>query len=165
MNAQKIAALAAEQLAYDPSTGDFRWLVSKKGPGAKAGAVAGWRNRDGYVCIKLGQHKVFAHRLAWLVTRGSWPEHFIDHIDGNPSNNRIVNLRDVPQALNIHNVRRDKSGKTSGLPRGVKKNGNGFAARIRSGGKSLHIGQFATIGEASTAYQAARARLHAGFVE
>lgn len=153
-----------ELLHYDRDTGLFTWKVSKKGPGAKAGMVAGWTRPDGYVCLKVCQQKLFAHRLAWLFEYGCLPTFNLDHIDGNPSNNRISNLRDVPQQLNVHNIRRDKSGKTSGLPRGVKHNGRGFSAQIRVVGKTRYLGQFKTADEAHRAYQSARASLHAGFV-
>jgi hypothetical protein len=35
-------------LNYDPETGVFSWLVSKKGPGAKAGQRAGYIEDRGY---------------------------------------------------------------------------------------------------------------------
>ena len=115
-------------LAYDSATGLFTWKVSKKGPGARGGSVAGWKRPDGYMSIKLNGRKYFAHRLAWLYFHGDWPRHGIDHIDGDGSHNAIANLRDVPQALNVHNIRRDKSNKTSELPRGVKRNGPNYSA-------------------------------------
>lgn len=149
-------------LEYDPETGVFKWRVSRKGPGAKAGGAAGWTRSDGYVSIKINGHKHWAHRLAWLYVYGVWPQHGIDHIDGNSSNNAIVNLRDVPHMVNLHNVRRERSNKTSGLPKGVKRNGRGFAARITAHGKTLSLGQFATPQEAHSAYLVAKRALHEG---
>lgn len=151
-------------LEYDPETGVFKWRVSRKGPGAKAGGAAGWTRSDGYVSIKINGHKHWAHRLAWLYVYGAWPQHGIDHIDGNSRNNAIVNLRDVPHVVNLHNVRRERSNKTSGLPKGVKRNGRGYAARITAHGKTLSLGQFATPQEARSAYEVAKAIYHEGYV-
>lgn len=43
--------------------------------------------------------------MVWLYVYGVWPSRFIDHIDHNPSNNRIVNLRDVSASDNMRNRR------------------------------------------------------------
>lgn len=43
-----------------------------------------------------------AHRIIWLWVHGEWPN-VIDHIDGNPSNNNIHNLRSVTQTENMRN--------------------------------------------------------------
>ncbi len=64
-----------------------------------------------------------AHRLIWLYVNGVNPRHQIDHIDGNGLNNKIENLRDVPNSVNARNhpIRNDnKSGKT-----GVRKSKSG----------------------------------------
>lgn len=152
-------------LSYDIETGAFTWLVSKKGPGAFAGRRAGSTRHDGYIQIKLEGRKYWAHRLVWLWMYGFWPDQNIDHIDGNPSNNAISNLRDVSQSFNVHNIRKEKSGKTSGLPRGVSLNPYGnYIARIRATGFNAHIGTFKTITEAELAYKNARIERHPGFV-
>lgn len=44
-----------------------------------------------------------AHRVAWACYYGHWPTHFIDHINGDPADNRITNLRDVPHIENCRN--------------------------------------------------------------
>ncbi|XUG57626.1 HNH endonuclease [Bordetella pertussis] len=36
---------------------------------------------------------------------GAWPTQNIDHVNGDRSDNRIANLRDVPQAVNMQNRR------------------------------------------------------------
>jgi len=45
----------------------------------------------GYIQIQLLGYEVKIHRLAWFLSHGTWPK-FIDHIDGNPANNRLANL-------------------------------------------------------------------------
>ncbi|MFX4377260.1 HNH endonuclease, partial [Acinetobacter baumannii] len=41
--------------------------------------------------------------MAWLYVHGVHPTGQIDHIDGDPLNNRISNLRDVSHAVNQQN--------------------------------------------------------------
>lgn len=154
-----------ELLVYNANTGAFIWRISRQGPGAKAGTSAGTRRADGYINIKIDGEKHWAHRLAWLYTHDFWPLHGIDHIDGDPSNNRLANLRDVTHALNIQNVRREKRNKRSGLPIGVHVNGRGFCARIVADGRAMHLGTYPTSEAARAAYLAAKAELHPGYVD
>lgn len=79
---------------------------------------AGWEiksriNSAGYRIASICQAVVGFHRLVWLLAHGDWPRFAIDHIDGDPLNNDIANLRDVPLHINSRNQK--PSGKnTSG---------------------------------------------------
>jgi hypothetical protein len=150
-------------LAYDPETGEFRWRVSRGG--VEAGAVAGCVDREGYTCIKINGTSFKSHRLAWLHTHGAWPEHQIDHIDENKSNNRISNLRDVPQSMNQHNAIKPRKDGTSGY-RGVswERGNKRWRAQIQANGRKQCIGYFKSAEEAHAAYLAAKLRLHPGDV-
>lgn len=56
-----------------------------------------------------------ASRLIWLYMAGGWPEHHIDHINGDSTDNRWCNLRDVTCQENLRNQKirkNNKSGKT-----------------------------------------------------
>jgi hypothetical protein len=152
-------------LDYDPDTGIFRWLVSRSG--IQMGAVAGTGSVSdcGYIRIKVNGTKFRAHRLAWLYTHGTWPDHQIDHINGNRADNRIANLRDVSQSTNMQNQTRPQKSNTSGFL-GVswhigKKR---WDARISVNERSQHLGSFDTAEEAHAAYLAAKLRLHPGDV-
>lgn len=57
------------------------------------GKSTGYIAKRGYVVISLGRESYKAHRLAWLVTYGEWPDEDIDHVDRDKSNNKIVNLQ------------------------------------------------------------------------
>lgn len=41
--------------------------------------------------------------MAWLLGTGAWPKHYIDHINGDPADNRLTNLRDVTHQVNMRN--------------------------------------------------------------
>lgn len=93
-----------------------------------------------------------AHRVAWFLTYGEWPKGQIDHIDGDKTNNRINNLRDVTQTVNMYNqTKAHKHNKTGVL--GVGFNGYSYQAKIRIGNKLKYLGSYATKEEASRAYQ------------
>ena len=151
-------------LDYDPETGEFRWRVSR-GNRIKVGAAAGTVSSNSYAVIKINGMPFKAHRLAWLHFHGVWPEHQIDHIDENKSNNRISNLRDVPQSMNQHNAIKPRKDGTSGY-RGVSwdKGKTRWRAQIEVNGQKQYIGLFDTPKAAHAAYLAAKLRLHPGDV-
>lgn len=95
------ASRLRELFDYDPTTGIFTYRVSCKR--MQAGSIAGNITPRGYVRICIENKKYQAHRLAWLHSTGEWPELLIDHIDGNPANNRLANLRLASSAQNNRN--------------------------------------------------------------
>lgn len=86
-----------ERLSYCPTTGVIRW---KDGP--NAGKPAG-HEKSGYLRIAFGGVNVFAHRAAWAITHGKWPDDVIDHINRDRKDNRLENLRDVSGLENARN--------------------------------------------------------------
>lgn len=99
-----------------------------------------------------------AHRLAWLYQYGSFPAKNIDHINGNPGDNRICNLRDVSQAENSRNMCMSKKNKTG--VNGVHRNTQDgrFTVQIRVNGKTTHIGVFDDLKDAAEARKTAELR-------
>jgi hypothetical protein len=89
-----------------------------------------------------------ASRLAWLYMSGAWPDQLIDHINGDTSDDRFVNLRPASQSEN-HVNSCVASHNTSGL-KGVNfyKRYGKWRAFIQKEGKQIHIGYFDTIQEA-----------------
>ena len=93
-----------EVLEYNLKTGEFIWLAKlfKYSP-IKIGTPAGCLTAKGYIQISLGDRRYLSHRLVWLYHYGVFPEEQIDHIDGDRSNNRLENLREVPCSVNLRN--------------------------------------------------------------
>ena len=89
-------------LNYDPETGVITW-VKPSSTKLKPGDIAGSDTGNGYRRVFVNGRKYLAHRLAWYLHYGVWPSKNIDHINGDPSDNRIENLRDVSQSVNIRN--------------------------------------------------------------
>lgn len=158
-SANLTAARLRELLHYDPDTGLFTWRLSRRR--ARAGNVAGTIVTRGYIMIRIDGVKRLAHRLAWLYTYGDWPSGSIDHIDGQPANNRLLNLRDVDSSINNQNRRSASAQNVSGYL-GVETNGSKFRARIEIAGQRIAIGSFAEPEDASAAYIEAKRRLHPG---
>jgi hypothetical protein len=103
-----------EVLQYDPLAGHFTRLVrSSGGRKCRVGDIAGRTKPGGYISIKIDRKEYYAHRLAWLYVYGKFPDNEIDHINGMPSDNRLLNLRDVERKENRKNQKisnRNKSG-------------------------------------------------------
>ena len=77
----------------------------------KAGTCAGTKRSDGY--WRVGTNKEYVHRMIWKLFNGEIAGGMsIDHIDGNPSNNRIENLRLATHKDNMRNTKRNKSNKS-----------------------------------------------------
>jgi hypothetical protein len=150
---EEVAAL----LSYDPQTGLFTHKVN--GHKRKAGATTGRLDVKGYVRIRLLGYEFKAHRLAWLLTYGVWPNAEIDHINGCPSDNRIMNLRDVSVAENGWNRKGAMRNNKTGVL-GVCEDGDKFHAQIGAKGKRYSLGRFDTVEEAAHAYATAKAEMH-----
>lgn len=149
-----------EILHYCPETGIFRWR-KKMSICTKVGDVAGCARSDGYVRVQIAGHKYLSARLAWLYMTGQWPAHGVDHIDGDRTNNRWSNLRDVPQSVNMQNQRRARSDNSTGLLGAHRhSNGRGFTSTIIVRGKRHHLGSFQTAEAAHAAYIEAKRRMH-----
>jgi hypothetical protein len=147
-----------ELLHYDPATGIFTWRI-----GRRSALKAGCFRSDGYLYITVDGRQRLSHRLAWLWMTSDWPSGTIDHIDGNPSNNRFENLRDVTIAENIQNRRKARvDSKTGVLGVSFDKRRNKFRAAIKFEGRRLYLGQFVTAESAHAAYVEAKRRLHPG---
>lgn len=142
---------------YEPDTGLLRWReqYGKHAPGD----IANRPQRNGYAVVNLNGGTYGVHRIGWALANNVWPKHIIDHINSNPSDNRLSNLRHVTAAENNRNKRRLKPGL-----KGAHRMPNGrYAARICFNLKYRHIGTFATEQEAHDAYCAVARDLHGEF--
>ena len=150
-----------ELFSYNPETGNFSRL-KRMGYWGRVGSIAGTIDSWGYVVIKIDQKSYKAHRLAWLYVYGVWPENHIDHIDGNISNNRIVNLRDVDVATNSQNQRKAHKNSASGFLGAYKTKNGKFLSVINVRGKSMYLGTFSDPLAAHNAYLTAKRKYHDG---
>lgn len=89
------SAILREWLDYDPATGIFVWKKTTRGSKRRAGDIAGTVRKHGYIFIGIsGLGQFGAHRLAWIYVHGlQIGGSEVDHIDTDPGNNAIRNLR------------------------------------------------------------------------
>ena len=146
-------------LSYDPTTGVFRWLVSRRS-GVKAGSIAGSYNDQGYRRIKIDGKHYRENRLAWLIMTGKWPEHEVDHVNGVRDDNRWVNLRHATRGQNEVN----KPAYNSLGVKGVRKIGERYQARLGGGAKRINLGWYSCEEDAMKAYQNAAQNKYGNFV-
>jgi hypothetical protein len=150
---------ARRRLAYDPETGKLTWKmlrnVSRIGEEAKSIDVGG------YVQVNVAGTMVKGHRLAWLIHYGEWPSDHIDHINGIRNDNRIANLRVVPNAINCQNKRKPLPSSKTGVL-GVVKVGNRYQANIHANRRKKYLGTFDTAEQAHQVYVEAKRSIHEG---
>lgn len=141
------------KILYDPETGLFAWKTgNRKKPPLNA------PHSGGYLFGEILGRKTYAHRAAWAMVFGVWPENEIDHINQDKTDNRICNLRSVGRQENAKNLsldRRNKSGSS-----GVFKHSqyDAWVAQIRSNNKTVHLGTFKEISDAIQARKDAEIR-------
>jgi hypothetical protein len=131
---------------FAEEVGKRKWSVTVKG------------YLQGYVNGKM----TTLGRYVWLLHTGDWPKQTIDHINRDPLDNRIDNLRDVSRSENNKNrtplcLLGKKNKKKSQMPTGVVLRRNHkcrpYSAMVYTNGKTKHLGYYPTPDEASAAYQ------------
>ena len=139
-----------ELLSYDPLTGVFLWRVKRKPVSQKP-----------YSQVWIDGRYYLLHRLAWLFVYGEIPSLFVDHINGNPSDHRISNLRIATNAQNQANQKLRKDSST-GL-KGVRVSAGKYRASIVQNSKKIHLGYFDSAEDAHAAYCKAASELFGQF--
>lgn len=148
------------RLVLIPEIGRFKWIKCRdiKRRGQLAGSIS---KHLGYRIIHIAGMPRFEHRLVWLYVYGEWPKHTIDHIDLDRTNNRIENLRDVPDAINQQNKNKREFG---GTYKGATHTDGTviWYAKITINGKQIHLGSFKDRKDATNAHSEARKIYHPG---
>lgn len=114
------------------------------------GVNAGHTNTSGYTRVYFNGALHYRHRLLWAAWSGSQPPETIDHIDRDPSNDCINNLREATPMLNQQNRRVSKNN-TSGFT-GVVRSREKWKAAISVKNKIKYLGVYKTKEDAQKAY-------------
>lgn len=142
-----------ENLSYDPSTGIFHWKI-RPARNVPVGSLAGRKDNSGRWGINIKNKKYASHRLAWLYVHGAWPptEVQIDHINRDPGDNRITNLRCVTGSQNCMNRTYTVRG-LNGEPRHATfhKSSGRWQSQAWINGKCRYLGLYKTFEEARSA--------------
>jgi hypothetical protein len=177
--------IVRELLDYDPATGLFTWKYRELkwfdedgwNGGGTRGNLRNQRSWNGkhagkpafctprvfdtntYLWGVLLWESHSAHHMAFMWMTGRWPDPEVDHEDGDGTNNRWKNLREVTRPINQQNRRRhrDYKGKVLEFDHiGIKWNGGRYGARITHNKKNVWLGTFDTLDEAVAARQSAQ---------
>lgn len=150
-----------QRIRYDPLSGKCFWIIAPKGHprllGKEAGSLRFGRGDQIRHYIKINGRPMPRARVAFMISFGRIPG-IVDHINGNPIDDRIENLREATASQNNWNV--GVKMKPNGLPTGVRRCGELFQARIACHKKTKHLGSFRTIDAAFKAYIDAKKVLH-----
>lgn len=144
---EEVLDFVEKNLTYNRGVGEFYWKESRGR--VKAGALAGGLNGKYRQIRILGKwHKV--HRLVWLLETGDWPQEQIDHIDRDPTNNKITNLRDTTNYINCLNRGRVSSSGVVGVT--FDRVNKMWLAQTFIDGVAKNLGRYKTVEEAEAAY-------------
>lgn len=148
-----------ELLSYDPETGVFT-RKTKIRRTLDVGSIAGVKNEEGYIILKVDGSAFKAHRLALAYVEGVFPSGQVDHVNGVKWDNRICNLRHADNGENQQNrklLSKNTSGRTGVYL--VAESGK-WRAIISINKKRIDLGRFRTVEEASEAYLTAKKSVH-----
>jgi len=154
-----IVAWAEEYIFYNKDEGKLYWKKQPKGRG-KIGNECG-RIVRGYRRIGMMNEEIQSHIFIWILEHNAFPDKSLDHIDGNPQNNRIDNLRLVTSQQNQHNQTRAHKSNSSGLIGAHKDNiRGGYQSKIYVNNKAIFLGRCETAQEAHKKYLEAKVIYH-----
>lgn len=157
--------LLRQLLFCDFETGQLTWLERPQSFFSDLRQFRSWNTkwggkaafitvgRDGYLRGRVLCKNLLTHRVVWAMYSGQWPAASIDHINGNRTDNRICNLREISMKANSRNASLRKDNKVGRV--GVYIHRDKFRASIKVDAGSLHLGIFSTLEEAIQAREAA----------
>lgn len=154
--------LLLEDFAPFFETKDGKLVMKVRSTRRPAGTVVGFKNNEGYLKFYFQGRIVAVHRVVFLLEHGYCPD-YVDHINGDKSDNRVENLRDATNCQNTQNAKMS-SKNTTGV-KGVHKlkDGFGYQVYITANGKRKRFGTFKDFELAELVAVEARAKYHGKF--
>jgi hypothetical protein len=141
---EKCQLLKEKGYTYNPDTGKIFGVKGKE---------ITKKTITGYIAINGNNNfkgEVYGHHFGWYMTYGNVDFDILDHININPSDNRICNLRIVTHQENRFNTN----------AKGYRYNNGGWIASIGVNGVDLYLGRHKTEEEARNAYLEAKKIYH-----
>jgi hypothetical protein len=146
-------------LQYDPETGILTWLSRPREMFSTDQTFGMWNTRyagkraftttyKGYYRGPIVGTRFLAHRVAWALHYGVWPQDHLDHINGIRTDNRIENLREANHAENGKNQKMPKNNKSGHIGVNWNTNASRWIAYIYVNGAQRHLGSFTTMDDA-----------------
>ena len=167
-------SLLRQLVTYDPTSGTLRWLPRPadlfEGHNPSK-SMATWNTRfagtraltakttNGYLRGTIFGVHLKAHRVAWAVVHGEWPEGTIDHEDGDTANNKLDNLRSVTQGENSKNQKLRSTNTSGTMGVSLDRRRSKWVAEIYDSGRKRYVGQFSNKADAIKARLAVQHKL------
>ena len=141
------------------------FLIRKTSLGnRKAGSIVGCKQKNGYFITQVFKRFYYVHRLIFMMHHGYMPK-TVDHIDGNPSNNKIENLRSCSQSQNACNKTKQINNSSGYKNVYWASRHKRWVACVNYKGKKHIFGTFKNLDDAVLAAKTGRARIHGEFAK
>lgn len=167
-----------ELLEYDDRTGKLvwrkreeKWFLNSRAPSHQC--MKSWNTQyagrealtstveDGYRRGAILGKAFYAHRVCFAIYHCRWPEKYIDHINGDRSDNRIKNIREASRLENARNCFLQKNNTSGNVGVYWDKKREKWQSLIRVEGKLISLGYHAMKEDAIQARK--KAELEYGF--
>jgi hypothetical protein len=128
---------------YSPQTGIIYRVTNPYQQPQHVGACSRKAGKDGYLAMSCNGTTIRQHRLAaFLMGKTLTKDCVVDHINGDRTDNRWVNLRVTTQQVNAQNQKRHREGSIPGVF--FHKTHSKWVARVTVQGKRNYLGYFPT---------------------
>jgi hypothetical protein len=147
---------------FDYRDGNLFWKFHNSKRGQRfIGKKAGSKMKNGYYHILFNGKYIYLHRAIFFMHYGYLPQ-YIDHIDGNPANNKIENLREATASQNCWNQK--YKGSASGH-KGItwNKQDKKWQPQLTANNKKIYLGKYDDLETAIKVYKNASEKYHKEF--
>ena len=143
--------------------GKLIWKTDRGSQKVK-GQEAGCFLPTGYKVVTIRDlcGQTYVHRIVFYLFNNYMPE-MVDHINNNPSDNRIENLRACNRSQNFMNKPAHKNSTTKHKNVYFNKRLNTFFVQIKADGKRMYVGGIKSIEEANKIAIDMRNKYHTEF--
>ncbi|MBK9005349.1 MAG: HNH endonuclease [Sphingomonadales bacterium] len=149
--------LLCQLVDCDASTGELFWKFRPREMFSSEGPWVAWNKRMAgkqlylnphgkYTKVRICKKQYATHRVVWALVNKQWPSGHIDHINGDASDNRASNLRDVSHGENCRNLAMKRENKSGFM--GVVRRGPSWRPYIWVDGKQKYLGSYKDFDEA-----------------